>query len=209
MKKYRTTLAHMIFGSFCESLSISIPILFLSYAFGPMYGGYAGFLSLILMTPITIISSGFGNYLAVEFSDLGLNKKSSNYYNLMAVLKKLCLISLIFGIAIFTFGEISLEKILGNEWKPVAQIMPLLAFPFALHMFWYSTINILYVRDIVKLYSKLTFIRLFISTIFGLAIFYQGYNWELVLLFFYVGQSIGQIIGLGYLFLAKKNKFIL
>jgi O-antigen/teichoic acid export membrane protein len=199
LKKYLPSSKLLIFGGIFESFSIALPSVALSFYFGFEFAGYAGMVNTIMMTPVLLVGGAFGSVLLSELSYNGHTRKIKKDI-LKYTTFRISLLSTLYGLFTLFFGSKVLIWALGSDWNVIKQVLPWLAFSYSVHMVWYTYMNLIYYEKKWQLYFKITFLRFFLSVIFGGFSLVLGANWVLVLFSFYIGQSVAQIIGLSKLY---------
>lgn len=125
-KKYLNYPKFMIAGQLMNSLSGSLPLFLLSILFNPAIAGFYSLSQRVLVAPISLIGSAIGDVYRGDASKIYRENG-----NCLLIYKKtflrLSLLSLIFILPIFLFGEDLFTFVFGENWREAGKIASILS----------------------------------------------------------------------------------
>lgn len=125
-KKYINYPKFMIFGQIMNTISSSLPLFLLSTLFSPAIAGFYSLSHRVLIAPSVLIGSAIGD---VYLSDASRVYRVSG--NCLSIYKKtflrLCLVSVVFVLPVFIFGNEIFAYIFGENWREAGEIASILS----------------------------------------------------------------------------------
>jgi O-antigen/teichoic acid export membrane protein len=125
-KKYMNYPKFMIAGQLMNTISGSLPLFLLSTLFSPAIAGFYSLSQRVLIAPSVLIGSAIGD---VYLSDASRIYRVNG--NCLLIYKKtflrLCLVSVVFVLPVFLFGNEIFAYIFGENWREAGEIASILA----------------------------------------------------------------------------------
>jgi O-antigen/teichoic acid export membrane protein len=204
-KKYYPVSKYLTAASIIESILYLAPSIIIGKTFGLSYSGYIGAVQTLLIFPTTLFGSTFGSILFSEFnlvsnkfSKIQKKKIFSNFT------MPLLLISLAFIFINSFAGPAIFNLITNDKWADGAILLRLLAFSFGINILWKVLTYFFYLTSNWLYYFYFTLLNLLLALLFvSLALLFK-FDWTISVFLFFIGQTLGQIIGIVF---AAKNIF--
>lgn len=199
IRNHWTKSRYLFFASLYETFTAFIPILAISAFFGLNLAGYLGLVQSIMLAPTVLIGSTTASVLLAEIShsknQLNLSEKSISIQIYRMMKNLLVATGLFIGFAI-VFGPRVFQLIVNERWYGATTLIVWLAIPYGINMIWKSFGNIYIIQNRWKEYSHIVLFSGCLSLLFGSIALIIELNWEVVVVAFIGGQSIGQAVGI-------------
>lgn len=125
-KKYLNYPKFMIAGQLMNSISSSLPLFLLSILFNPAIAGFYSLSQRVLVAPISLIGSAIGDVYRGDASKI-YRENGNCLLIYKKTFLKLSLLSLIFILPIFLFGEDLFTFVFGEDWREAGKIASILS----------------------------------------------------------------------------------
>jgi len=191
----------MIFGNIFELAQLFVPTFFIGSILGAQYSGYTAVVVTILGVPSTFMGGAIAAVLLAEYSSIN---SPESFKQLRRYLRPFILLSLIYALILLIFGKKLFLIILGESWTESANLVPFLAVPFAINIFWQPLGSLILKRKKFDLYLTLNFWKLAVSLITLLFCHFLNLSWLLIIFSFYLASSVVQLIGIFKLISERK-----
>lgn len=173
-------------GAFADTLSLQMPILFVSYFFGGFLTGLFSFTIRILSTPSALIGVAVSQVVFKKVNDdLKENGNKILFFILKVYIGLLVIISPIL-IIVFLFGEDIFEFIFGNKWSQAGEIAKLLVFAILVRFPISALSSVLSVEKNIKLGTLWQFT--YLVTIVSVLFVFSHYEFNKFLMAFVVHE---------------------
>jgi O-antigen/teichoic acid export membrane protein len=197
---------YLIASSTIEAVVYILPSIFVAYYFGINYVGLVAIVQTILIFPTTLFGSTYGSVLYSEFNlDSNNFEKNQRDKILFNFALPVSIITSFFIIFSTILGPIIFNVMTNDKWQDGAILIRLLSFSFGINILWRVITYFFYLTSKWKIYYRYTIFNLILAILFMLTANLFNLDWVFVVFFYYIGQTIGQILGLLYTF---KSSFL-
>lgn len=133
LKKYKEFPIYNLLPSFLDSLTLSLPIFFVTKFFSAEVAGHLGLCNRILTIPATILATSMAQILLQKTAEMRRNNQPTLEF-VFRITKKMFLVLIIPAAIIILFGEKLFIFIFGSKWSLAGLFASYLSIPFFLRL---------------------------------------------------------------------------
>ena len=184
-KEYDKFPKYQTFASFTNSLSLVLPVIFLSFFYSPEIAGYYALANRVLMAPVTLISGSIRNvYYQKASQKFNMNESIKNLY--VKTTLNLLKISFIPFLVVAIFAEPIFVYLFGNKWVISAEFTQILFIMTIMSFINPASAMTIYILGLQKFSLIFTVISTFLRALALLVgyVFFDSYYLSLAFLAF-------------------------
>ena len=170
-------------GDVLNSLTYNLPVILMEKYFGASFAASYGIILRFFSQPISLIGGTLGK---VYFSSLGqsVRSKDASAYNRYKKFRNyMLIISIVFGVFMFSFGPILIRILLGPGWEASIMMVRIFTPMYAIMLFVTPLSMLFYVLDQQRFLLAVQILYFLISCLsFGLGIWLESF-WIAISLF--------------------------
>lgn len=133
LKRYKEFPLYNLVPSFLDSLTLSLPIFFITKFYSTETAGHLGLCTRILTIPATVLSTSLAQILLQKITEMR-RKKEKVLVFVFNIIKKGCLFSFFPALILFFFSQKLFVFAFGNRWLEAGLFAEYLSIPFALRL---------------------------------------------------------------------------
>ena len=160
LRKYLPQVAWLVPSSLLDALGTQLPLILVSWVYGPGNAGLYALSARFLSVPVALIGTAAGNYLRGEFS-VGSRRSASERLRLYRQVQRLLVVlATLMVVGVVLIAPWIIDSLLGPQWEGAKEIVSVLALGAAVNLLWNPVSALLIARGRERLFFSVIAVRL-------------------------------------------------